>query len=153
MALTEMACGRTGAAIDYAESVESDKLLTSKDLILMRDQISRDWIAQSKQKAQKAHTNIPERSLEWDIFSERLESFKRYQLAFQFAPWRIMEDEAITSLFYATFRSQPPRTAEEMQQLILHNYKGIFNFDPSYTRKNLSNHMSKVSIPKDNPLQ
>ena len=152
MALAEMACGRTGAALDYAESVNTRQLITFADLSAMKEQLKQDWVEQSRQKANQARTNVPE--ADWsNIFSNRLDSYREYQRAFQFAPWRIMNDEAIYDLFSATFKAHPSLTAEEMQTVILHNYKGLFNFDPTYSRRILSPQLSQIPIPKDNPLQ
>lgn len=154
LALVEMACGRTSVAMNYAANVDSKRLVLQSDLEYLRSEVSREWRAANLTAEGQQPTNISYGSLGTVLDPTKLQSMKVYQEAFQSAPWRIMNEQRILTLFQATFASKPALSPTQMQELILQNYKGLFNFDPSYSRvfsvrdpKQLPSHV------RDNPLQ
>ena len=155
LALVEMACGRTSVALKYAEGVDMSELVLKRDLYQLKDVLAKEWqLATEKKRKEASATNWIVPGIIADPL--KLEALQRYQRAFQVAPWRIMNDERIGNLFFAAFRASPQLTPPQMQELILNNYKGLFNFDPSYERSYIAAGESTLNLPssiRDNPLQ
>lgn len=147
-ALTEMACGRTSVALDYADLVNMNNIVLASDLSRIRQDMAKTF---AKEQNQKRQDSLP--TFRWRVSPSQEAYAEQYQELLKEAPWRIMNDEDIGTLFYGVFYKQPPKTAEEMQSLILHHYKGLFNFDPSYERGFILAPHSSLNISKQNPLQ
>lgn len=133
LALAEMACGRTSAALEYANSVDLNSLTLTSDIYAERERIQRDWTQRSKKTAEPQKDELS--SSHPIIDSNRIEALKRYQMLTARAPWRIMNDEKLAALFMTTFRASPQLSPEQMQSNILEQYQGLFNFDPVYNRQ------------------
>lgn len=133
LALADLACGKTASAINYASFVNPSSLLLRSDLLKLRNDLFEE-MRYLKQQNQAAHaTNLRYGGADTLIDPSRLESMRRYQQGIQEAPWRIMQEEKIAALFQAIFASRKALTLTEKQNLILQHYKGLFNFDPSYS--------------------
>lgn len=154
LALVEMACGRTTVAMNYANNVDPSRLVLKSDLLNIRDQLAGEWRAANRAEDANSRNNIRFGSLTSILDPSKLKSMKQYQLAFRHAPWRIMNDEKILMLYLSTFAAQPSLSPPEMQELILQHYRGLFNFDPTYSRSFSFNDPHKLpSHVRDNPLQ
>lgn len=154
MALVEMACGRTSMAMTYAANVDSNRLVLKSDLTYLRDELSREWRTANLTAEGNLPTNVRFGSLGTVLNPSGLNSMKAYQQALRAAPWRIMNEERIVTLFQATFAARPQLTPTQMQQVILQNYRGLFNFDPSYSRAfPVQDPKTLPSYVRDNPLQ
>jgi hypothetical protein len=156
MALAEMACGRTTVALRYANMVDLSTLVLKRDLEDLRKQFADEWKEARLKRDQDAKETVSQFTSPVPFVDpSQLEAIKRYQQSFHLAPWRIMNDEKIASLFFAVFRSGE-LTPPQMQKIILDNYKGLFNFDPSYERGYIATGAAPLTLPsnvKDNPLQ
>lgn len=154
LALAEMACGRTSMALNYADHVDMSRLVLRSDLEAMKLNLGKQW-KKAREESQGEHSS----NIRFGGFSDlaalgRLDGIAQYRDAFQAAPWRIMNDQDIGALFHATFKSNPPLTPPQMQDLILQHYKGLFTFDPTYSRSATADLDPKLpSTIKDNPLQ
>jgi membrane associated rhomboid family serine protease len=157
MALVEMACGRTSVALSHAQAVDLDSMVTKQVLQRMKEQFAVDWKRENEKHKEVPKTNLaPSNAIEKIIDPARLASLQEYQSALKAAPWRTMNDEKILDLFYAAFVQDPQITPLERQNLILQHYQGLFDFDPTYERGQISKGKTPLHLPSkvtDNPLQ